>query len=107
MGAALVLRRAALDEVGLFDEGFFMYSEETDLCRRLADAGWETWLVPEAVVVHHDSALRGELPRERIAEEWRSRHRYWRKHHSPAGARVAATLTGAQYAARAGFSAAR
>ena len=78
MGAALMLRRAALDEVGLFDEErFFMYSEETDLCRRLADAGWETHFVPEATVVHHESALRAEVPRERIAEEWRSRHRYW------------------------------
>lgn len=106
MGAALLLRRAALDEVGVFDEGYFMYSEETDLCLRLARAGWETWFLPAAVVVHHDSALRGEVPRERIAEEWRSRHRYWRAHHSPAGARVAAALTGAQYAARAGIAAA-
>ena len=106
MAAALLLRRAALDDVGLFDEGYFMYSEETDLCRRLALAGWEAWLLPAAVVVHHDSALRGELSRERIAEEWRSRHRYWRAHHSPAGARVAALLTGAQYAARAGIAAA-
>jgi len=106
MGAALILRREALDDAGLFDERYFMYSEETDLCLRLARAAWETWFVPAAVVVHHDSALRAELPRERIAEEWRSRHRYWRTHHSAAGARVAAALTGAQYAARAGIAAA-
>jgi hypothetical protein len=106
MGAALLLRREALDEVGPFDEGFFMFSEETDLCRRLAEAGWETWFLPAAVVVHHESALRADVPRERIAEEWRSRHRYWRKHHSRSGARVAAVLTGTQYALRAGISAA-
>ncbi len=106
MGAALLLRREALDEVGLFDEGYFMFSEETDLCLRLARAGWETWLVPGAVVVHHDSALRGEVPRERIAEEWRSRHRYWRAHHSAAGVRVAAAATGLQYTARGGIAAA-
>jgi N-acetylglucosaminyl-diphospho-decaprenol L-rhamnosyltransferase len=104
MGAALLLRRAALDEVGLFDEGFFMFSEETDLCRRLADAGWETWLVPDAVVVHAESALRAGVPAERIAEEWRSRRRYWAKHHSPAGARAAARLAAARYAARAGIA---
>ena len=102
MGAALVLRRSALERVGLFDEErFFMYSEETDLCRRLADAGWETHFLPEVTVVHHESALRADVPLERIAEEWRSRHRYWAKHHSRPGARIAATSTGLQYAARA------
>jgi GT2 family glycosyltransferase len=106
MGAALLLRREALEQVGLFDEGFFMYSEETDLLHRFAAAGYETHFLPEVTVIHHDSALREEAPRERIAEEWRSRHRYWRKHHSPAGARVAALLTGAQYAARASLAAA-
>ena len=106
MGAALLLRREALERVGLFDEGFFMYSEETDLLRRFADAGYETHYLPSVTVVHHDSALREDLPRERIAEEWRSRHRYWRKHHSRIGARTAAALTGAQYAARAAIAAA-
>ena len=101
MGAALLVRRAALDEVGLFDEHFFMYSEETDLCLRLAKAGWETHFLPQAAVVHADSELRATVPHERIAEEWRSRHRYWRKHHSPLGARAAALATGAQYALRA------
>ena len=106
MGAALLLRREALDRVGLFDEGFFMYSEETDLLRRFARAGYETHFLPSVSVVHHDSDLRTELPRERIAEEWRSRHRYWDKHHSRTGARVAAALTGAQYAARSALAAA-
>ncbi len=106
MGAALLLRREALDEAGLFDESYFMFSEETDLCFRLARAGWETWFEPGAVVVHHDSALRDEVPNERIAEEWRSRHRYWRAHHSAVGVRVAAAATGAQYAVRGGIAAA-
>jgi GT2 family glycosyltransferase len=83
-----------------------MFSEETDLAFRLARAGWETWLVPDAVVVHHDSALRADVPAERIAEEWRSRRRYWRKHHSRAGAQAAAALSGTRYAARAGIAAA-
>ncbi|MBA2614780.1 MAG: glycosyltransferase family 2 protein [Actinobacteria bacterium] len=105
MGAALLLRRTAIERVGLFDEErFFMYSEETDLCRRLADSGWETHFLPEVTVIHHDSVLRAEFPRERIAEEWRSRHRYWAKHHSRPGARLAATSTGIQYAARAGIA---
>ena len=101
MGAALLLRREALDEVGLFDEGFFLYSEEVDLQLRLRRAGWSVEYFPAATVVHHESQFSAEIPERRINEMWRSRHRYWRKHHSAAGARVAALATGTQYAARA------
>jgi GT2 family glycosyltransferase len=101
MGAAVLLRRQALEEVGLFDEGFFLYSEEVDLQVRLRRAGWEVHYFPEAKVVHHESQFSADIPERRINEMWRSRHRYWNKHHSAAGARIAALATGAQYAARA------
>jgi GT2 family glycosyltransferase len=101
MGAALVLRREALAQVGLFDEGFFLYSEEVDLQFRLRQAGWEVHYFPEVTVVHHESQFSAGIPERRINEMWRSRHRYWRKHHSGVGARVAALATGAQYGARA------
>jgi GT2 family glycosyltransferase len=101
MGAALLLRREALDDVGLFDEGFFLYSEETDLCLRLHRNGWRACYFPEVTVVHHESQFSAGIPARRINEMWRSRHRYWRKHHSPAGARAAALATGGQYALRA------
>jgi N-acetylglucosaminyl-diphospho-decaprenol L-rhamnosyltransferase len=101
MGAALVLRREALDEVGLFDEDFFLYSEEVDLQFRLRQAGWEVHYLPGVSVIHHESQFSAEIPERRINEMWRSRHRYWRKHHTGAGARVAALATGAQYAVRA------
>jgi N-acetylglucosaminyl-diphospho-decaprenol L-rhamnosyltransferase len=103
-GAALLLRREALDEVGLFDEGFFLYSEEVDLQYRLRRAGWDIRFFPDVAVVHHESQFSAGVPERRINEMWRSRHRYWRKHHSAAGARAAALLTGAQYAARAGLA---
>lgn len=101
MGAALVLRREALDEVGVFDEEFFLYSEEVDLQLRLRRAGWEVHYFPEAIVVHHESQFSADIPERRINEMWRSRHRYWQKHHGPVGARVAALATGGQYAVRA------
>ena len=101
MGAALVLRREALEQVGLFDEDFFLYSEEVDLQFRLRRAGWEVHYFPDATVVHHESQFSAEIPERRIHEQWRSRHRYWHKHHSDAGARVAALATGAQYVVRA------
>ena len=101
MGAALVLRREALDEVGLFDEEFFLYSEEVDLQLRLRRARWDVEYFPGVTIVHHESQFSAEIPERRINEMWRSRHRYWRKHHSPAAARLAALATGTQYAARA------
>jgi GT2 family glycosyltransferase len=101
MGAALVLRREALDDVGLFDEEFFLYSEEVDLQFRLRQAGWEVHYFPGATVVHHESQFSAEIPERRINEMWRGRHRYWQKHHGSVGARVAALATGGQYALRA------
>jgi N-acetylglucosaminyl-diphospho-decaprenol L-rhamnosyltransferase len=101
MGAALVLRRKALDEVGLFDEEFFLYSEEVDLQFRLRQAGWEVHYFPGAMVVHHESQFSADIPERRINEMWRSRHRYWRKHHGEVAGRLAALATGAQYAVRA------
>ena len=104
MGAAVLLRREALDEVGLFDEDFFLYSEEVDLQARLHRAGWDVHYFPGVSVVHHESQFSADIPERRINEMWRSRHRYWQKHHSGAGARIAALATGAQYATRAAVS---
>jgi GT2 family glycosyltransferase len=52
MGAVMAIRRAALAEVGLLDERYFLYLEETEWQRRVAAAGWEVHLVPDAVAVH-------------------------------------------------------
>ncbi|MBT9170699.1 MAG: N-acetylglucosaminyl-diphospho-decaprenol L-rhamnosyltransferase [Actinobacteria bacterium] len=52
-GAAMGLRRQALDEVGLFDERFYMYLEDMDLCERLKERGWQVKYLPDAVVLHH------------------------------------------------------
>lgn len=51
-GSAMLLRREALDQVGTFDEGYFMYVEDVDLCTRLRGAGWEVLFSPELEVVH-------------------------------------------------------
>ena len=51
-GAFMLIRRSALDQVGLFDEGYWMYMEDLDLCYRFAQAGWVTWYEPSATVVH-------------------------------------------------------
>jgi len=52
VGAAMALRRAALEEVGPFDGSFFMYAEDLDWCHRASGAGWEVWVEPRATVMH-------------------------------------------------------
>lgn len=51
-GAALMCRHETLEQIGPFDTGFFMFSEEVDLCKRAADAGWRTAYVPQAEITH-------------------------------------------------------
>lgn len=81
VGACLLVRRSALDEVGGFDERFFMYSEEMDLCYRLKQAGYEVWYVPEAEVVHHEGASSAQDLFRRNINFHESRYRFFRKHH--------------------------
>ena len=58
-GASIMMRQSILDQIGLFDERFFLYFEETDLCRRAARAGWPTDYVVESRVAHIGSASTG------------------------------------------------
>ena len=78
-GCCMLLRREAIDSVGGLDEGFFLYSEETDLFKRLATAGWHAGFEPRATARHigYQSASRDATERIRAA----SRVRYARKHH--------------------------
>ncbi len=89
-GASLMIRREVLDRVGLFDEGFFLYFEETDLCRRAAAAGWETHYVVESRVAHVGSASTGMKDWPRTPPYWfESRWRYFVKAEGRAGALAA------------------
>jgi N-acetylglucosaminyl-diphospho-decaprenol L-rhamnosyltransferase len=74
VGAAMLIRRAAFDAVGGWDERFFLYCEDVDFCRRCALAGWETAYVPEVTVTHlfHAQSRRG--PRTAAAAFARRRH---------------------------------
>jgi N-acetylglucosaminyl-diphospho-decaprenol L-rhamnosyltransferase len=81
-GSAMLLRRSALDEVGTFDEGYFMYVEDVDLCTRLRRGGWTVLFCPELEVVHQIGvSTRGQ--RGRMAfEHSRSIQRYFEKFHA-------------------------
>ena len=86
-GACVVFRRAALEQVGLFDQQYWMFAEEMDLFRRLADAGWEAWVVPDAVAVHGEGRTtrnhpdRTQSSRFRV-HSYKSLCRFWRKHYA-------------------------
>jgi GT2 family glycosyltransferase len=60
-GAFMLMRRRALDEVGLFDEGYWMYMEDIDLCYRFRKARWVTWYEPSVTVVHVKAGTSGKL----------------------------------------------
>ena len=81
LGACMLLRGAAIQEVGLLDEGYFMYVEEVDWCRRLRQAGWEVWCEPRALVVHHEAQSTGQFREAMYVQLWRSRDRYFRSYH--------------------------
>jgi N-acetylglucosaminyl-diphospho-decaprenol L-rhamnosyltransferase len=85
LGAALLLRRDALERCGGFDPGIFMYSEEIDLAMRFREAGYSCWQVPEAEIIHLGGQSTGQLRGEMFVELWRSRLYIYRKHRSPAG----------------------
>jgi N-acetylglucosaminyl-diphospho-decaprenol L-rhamnosyltransferase len=99
--AALLVRRAAAEQVGYLDPDFFVYSDEVDFARRLRDAGWRSVYVPGAVAIHHEQLSTAAVPERRIVELARNRNRYMRKHHSAAAARAVRWLTACTYALRA------
>lgn len=91
-GASVLMRRAVLDEIGVFDERFFLYFEETDLCRRAAKAGWPTVYVVESRVMHIGSVSTGMKEWRRVPGYWfDSRKLYFEKNHGRVYA-LAATL---------------
>ncbi|MBW2240973.1 MAG: glycosyltransferase family 2 protein [Deltaproteobacteria bacterium] len=86
-GSTCSLRRTMLEKVGLFDEAFFLYFEETDLCQRAKAAGFQVWTVPTSIVHHTGAVTTGldDLTRRRPAFWFESRRLYLRKHHGRTG----------------------
>jgi len=85
-GASMMIRREVFETVGLMDEGYFLYFEETDFCRRVKQAGWSIWHVPESRVIHLEGQSTGvtganQALKPRPKYWFDSRTRYYRKHH--------------------------
>jgi GT2 family glycosyltransferase len=83
LGACMLIRRTAWQDVGPLDEGYFMYLEEIDWCRRARARGWQIWHHPRALVVHHGGSSTSQQPDAMFAQLWRSRLRYYSRFHGP------------------------
>jgi hypothetical protein len=79
-GACLMLRRTALDQTGLLDGSYFMYTEEVDLCFRLTQAGWQIWWVPAAKVTHFGEASSRQVAQSMYIQLYRSKIQFYRKY---------------------------
>jgi GT2 family glycosyltransferase len=86
-GAALVLRSEALEQVGLLDEDYFMYTEEVDLCFRLRKAGWRLYWIPEAEVLHYGGQSTKLVAEKMFLALYESRLKFFRKHYGATAAR--------------------
>lgn len=80
-GACLIIRREVLDQVGLLDENYFIYSEEVDLCYRMEQAGWRLYWVPQAQVVHYGGQSTHQAAAEMFLRLYQGKLLYFRKHH--------------------------
>jgi hypothetical protein len=108
-GAYSIIRRSVLEQVGFFDERFFLYYEEVDLCRRIKSAGHQVWYWPDIVIVHIGGESAKTVKTEKVSRIgsqlilWRMRSEflYYRKHHGAFGAWSAMLIESGWHRARA------
>lgn len=94
LGAAMMARREAVDQVGPLDEGFFIYCEEIDWCLRMKKMGWEIFCLPQAEIVHYVGKSTGQFRETMYVELHRSRYRLYEKHYGPAFRFMARLIVG-------------
>ncbi|HLF87998.1 MAG TPA: glycosyltransferase family 2 protein [Anaerolineales bacterium] len=81
LGACLLIRKEALDEVGLLSEEYFMYTEEVDICYRLGQRGWELYWIPEAEIIHYGGQSTRQVSRQMFIHLYQSKLLFFKKHH--------------------------
>lgn len=84
-GCFWMVRRKALNEVGLLDENFFIYGEDLDWCKRFHKAGWDILFYPDAEAIHIGGASSANAPIKFYLEMQKADLQYWRKHHGKIG----------------------
>ncbi len=107
LGACLFVRAEVIEQVGMIDEGYFFFLEETDWCHRIRAAGWKVMHLPDAFVIHlYGESTKKKTPLRTRIEYYRSRYLFFRKNRSPAAYRalraivMAKILIGAAFGGR-------
>ncbi len=95
LGAALMARREAIEQIGLLDERFFMYCEEIDWCMRFKRHGWQVVCAPQARIMHYAGQSTCQFREKMFVALWKSRFRLFEKHYPPVFRRVARWLVAA------------
>lgn len=84
LGACMLIRREVVEQVGLMDESYFLFLEETDWCYRIKEAGWEIYYVPEAQIVHLGERSVYKVPQRTLPQMYQSYCKFYGKHRSDA-----------------------
>jgi GT2 family glycosyltransferase len=95
LGACMLVRREVIDQVGLLDENYFMYSEEIDWCRRITGAGWTILIAPAVKIIHYGGQSTSQASEEMFLQLHRSRARYFAHYHSRAYLRTVERMASA------------
>ena len=103
-GASMFIRRSALDESGLMDEDYFMYSEEVDLCLQLRRSGWQIYWLPGAQVIHYGGQSTRQASTSMFLHLFAGKVRYFRKNHGRVQAALYKSILAAAALARLAFS---
>ena len=106
VGACMLVRREAVEQVGPLDEGYFFFLEETDWCLRMARRGWKTYVVPSARVVHLQGRSAEADPAAARIEYYRSRYRFFALHRSRVSRGALALVLPVRLAVEVAYSAA-
>jgi N-acetylglucosaminyl-diphospho-decaprenol L-rhamnosyltransferase len=80
-GACILIRREVLDQCGLLDERYFIYSEDQDFCRRMRSEGWQAYWLPQAKVLHYGGQSTQQVKGDMFVRLYREKVAYFRIHH--------------------------
>lgn len=80
-GCCILIPRKVIEKIGLFDEQFFLYSDEVDLCKRIKQGGWRVHYTPKGKVMHYGGKTSKTMPVKTIIIMLESRFKYFKKHH--------------------------